>query len=103
MLVENAEYLDANSASLHLNGGVFRYCEFSSYSVEGGHIDAVFIGCSFTHLDWYWGLFNCCLFVECTFQGCTFRGTSFPDCRFVECKFARVISSKTIWTGHAWL
>ena len=88
MLIEHASYADARAASKALDGdNVFRYCEFLGYRIEGGHVDGAFISCTFQGFDWYWGIFNCCIFVECTFSKCVFRGTSFPDCRFVDCEF----------------
>jgi|SRR5688572_11947882 len=88
MLIEHATYGDAATASKVLdNDNVFRYCEFSGYSIEGGHIDGAFVGCKFHGLEWYWGLFNCCVFVDCKFTQSVFRGTSFSDCRFVDCEF----------------
>jgi len=85
---ENIEYLDAKSASKYLDGGVFRYCTFSTFEIAGQHICAVFIGCTFQDLDWYWGLFNSCLFVESEFHSSVFRGTLFPNTKFVDCEFA---------------
>jgi len=64
-----------------------RYETFENFATEGGVIDGVFLGCSFTNVDWYWGLFNMSVFVESTFQGCTFRGSAFSGCIFVECTF----------------
>ena len=88
MLIEHAKYGDVAAATEVLDGdNVFRYCEFSNFSVEGGHVDGAFVGCTFAGLDWYWGLFNCCLFVQARFTKCIFRGASFPDCRFVDCEF----------------
>ena len=66
---------------------VFRYCKISAPHIDGGHITATFIDCSFADIDWYWGLFNVCLIVRSSFERCTFRGTSFADCILVECKF----------------
>ena len=86
MLVENAEYSEKAPSGKLLNGGVFRYCRFASFN-EGGHVDATFLRCGFEGVDWYWTLFNCCVFVGCTFTQCKFRGVSFPDCIFVECRF----------------
>jgi uncharacterized protein YjbI with pentapeptide repeats len=87
MLIERAEYRDQAAAAEVLEGHVFRYCQFTGFSIEGGHIDAVFIGCTFSGLDWYWGKFKECLFVETRFMKCVFRGTDFPGCKFVECQF----------------
>jgi uncharacterized protein YjbI with pentapeptide repeats len=65
----------------------FRYCKFSAASLDGGDFDGVFIFCSFTEIEWYWGLFNTSILVGCTFENCTFRGTSFAGCRMVDCVF----------------
>jgi uncharacterized protein YjbI with pentapeptide repeats len=66
---------------------VFRHCDFSGISSEGGDIDSVFIHCTIEHCDWYWGLFNGTICMGVTFKGCTFRGTAFSGCKFVECHF----------------
>ena len=88
MLIEHTEYRDSAPAVKALDGNsVFRYCAFQGFSVEGGHVDGLFYGCTFEGLEWYWGLFNGCVFVQSKFKSCTFRGTAFPDCRFVECEF----------------
>jgi len=88
MLIEHSKYEDAPAVAKDADGdNVFRYCEFLRFSIEGGHVDGAFIGCTFEGLDWYWGLFNCCLFVRARFTKCIFRGTSFSDCRFVDCEF----------------
>ena len=88
MLYEHAEFGDRDSITKVLDDDhVFRYCEFSSASIEGRHIDGTFIGCTFSDIDWYWGLFNCCVFVRTGFAKCVFRGSSFPDCRFIDCEF----------------
>jgi len=88
VLIEHTTYREAGPALKVLDGNsVFRHCDFSGFSVEGGHVDGLFHGCTFSALDWYWGIFNCATFVQCKFSKCTFRGASFPDCRFVECEF----------------
>jgi uncharacterized protein YjbI with pentapeptide repeats len=38
------------------------------------------------NIDWYWGLFSGCNFINCDFADCAFAGTRFPDSRFVDCK-----------------
>ena len=65
----------------------FRYCEFSSASLEGGDFDGIFVSCSFADIEWYWGLFNNAVLVDCQFENCTFRGTFFAGCRIVNCIF----------------
>ncbi|MDQ1833309.1 pentapeptide repeat-containing protein [Massilia scottii] len=69
------------------NDHVYRYCEFIGIDTEGGNVDSAFIGCTIERCTWYWGLFNCALFVNVKFTNCTFRGTSFGGCKFVECEF----------------
>lgn len=64
----------------------YKFCEFDSFTIEGGHIDSDFINCTFSNVNWYWGIFNIVNFIECKFVNCVFRGTSFPDCIFVECE-----------------
>ena len=75
--------------ALTASGEFFRYCEFSSASLEGGNFDGVFVSCTFKDIEWYWGLFNTAILVDCRFDNCTFRGTSFSGCRMVECWFKR--------------
>jgi uncharacterized protein YjbI with pentapeptide repeats len=88
MLIERTEYREqASIVTLFDQENVFRYCEFSGFSIDGGHVDGMFVGCTFRDLDWYWGLFNGCVFVNSKFAKCIFRGTAFPDCRFVDCEF----------------
>ena len=65
----------------------FRYCEFSSASLEGGNFDGVFVSCAFKNIEWYWGLFNLAILIDCKFENCTFRGTLFSGCRIIECSF----------------
>ena len=76
-----------NFDSINWEGGCFKYCVFEKFEIEGKHIDRDFIDCTFTDIDWYWGLFNLVNFVGCKFNNCTFRGSSFPECKFVECEF----------------
>jgi uncharacterized protein YjbI with pentapeptide repeats len=73
--------------ALNASDEFFKYCEFLSASLEGGHFDGVYVSCSFKEIDLYWGLFNCAVFVDCGFEHCTFRGTSFAACRLVNCSF----------------
>jgi uncharacterized protein YjbI with pentapeptide repeats len=74
--------------ALAVNDEFFRYCEFDSASLEGGHFDGVFVFCHFKNVEWYWGLFNLAVLVDCNFDNCVFRGTSFSGCRFVNCTFS---------------
>jgi uncharacterized protein YjbI with pentapeptide repeats len=87
MLIENTNYNNQQTLSKVIEDNVFKYCNFSQFAYDGGHIDAVFLGCVFNDIDWYWGLFNGCIFVQTKFEKCVFRGASFPDCKFVECEF----------------
>ena len=87
MLIERAEYREQAAVAEVLEKNVFRHCHFSGFSIEGGHVDAAFLACTFTRLDWYLGVFKECLFVESRFVKCVFRGTAFPGCKFVECQF----------------
>ena len=87
MLIKNVHYNNPNTLTEVLEDNVFRYCKFSMFKCDGGSIDAVFLGCTFSDIDWYWGLFNCCAFIQTKFEKCIFRGSSFPDCKFVECEF----------------
>jgi hypothetical protein len=66
---------------------VLRYCTVGGFSIEGGHIDGALLFCTLSDIENYWGLFNCCVFVECRFERCIFKGTSFRSCKFVECNF----------------
>jgi len=87
VLVEHAEYHDEKSLADGLDGGIFKYCTFKDFSLDGKEVDAVFLSCEMSGLDWYWGLFNCCLFVDTKFANCVFRGTNFADSRFLNCEF----------------
>ena len=87
MLIERMEYSDEPSLVADLDGSIFRYCLFKDIAVEGKSVDAVFLSCELNDLDWYWGLFNACLFVDTQLRNCVFRGTNFADCRFLNCKF----------------
>lgn len=75
-----------NLASIDWNENYFKFCQFEKLSVEGAAVCSDFIDCTFSDLDWYWGLFTSCNFVNCSFNRCVFRGTAFPDTRFVECR-----------------
>jgi len=87
MLIENRQYEDEKTLSKDLEGTVLRYCSIKDISIDGGNVDATFIGCEFQNLDWYWGLFNTSLFADVTFKNCIFRGTAFSGCRFIDCSF----------------
>lgn len=87
MLIERAEYSDELSLSTNLEGGIFRYCSFKEITLDGKSVDAVFLSCELEGLNWYWGLFNGCLFVDARIVNCTFYGTNFLNCRFLNCEF----------------
>jgi len=84
---QSLEVNQQNLASINWENEYYKYCQFVDISPEGGHIDADFASCTFTNVDWYWGIFNIVNFVECIFVNCVFMGTSFPDCKFIECEF----------------
>ena len=75
-----------NVSQIEWDEEYFKYCDFEAFSIEGKTISSDFVGCSFKSLDWYWGLFSGCNFVNCEFVDCHFAGTAFPDTRFVDCK-----------------
>lgn len=81
-------FTDSADLEGRLEDSLFRYSSLSRFSLDGGHVTSTFLSTAFDKVDWYWGLFNVCLFVDCRFSECTFRGTSFPGCRFVDCVFA---------------
>jgi len=87
MLIHHEDYeKEMPDEMYHLDGAIFRYCSFKNMILEGGGIDAIIISCEFNNLDWYWGIFNGCLFIDTIFNNCTFRGVGFPGCRFLNCK-----------------
>jgi uncharacterized protein YjbI with pentapeptide repeats len=87
MLIERKEYSDSSSLLMRLEDSIFKYCSFKNISVDGKSIDAIFLCCEMSGVDWYWGLFNGCLFVDTQFENCVFRGSNFADCRFLNCQF----------------
>ncbi len=87
MLIENQEFEAKLRKPVRWSDHVFRYCQFSGIKTDGGDVDSVFIACTFQRCEWYWGLFNCALFVNVKFENCTFRGTGFAGSKFVECEF----------------
>jgi uncharacterized protein YjbI with pentapeptide repeats len=88
MPIEYVEFSDESSLSKMLEGSVLRYCTLKNFSLDGKNVDSVFLSCSLEDLNWYWGLFNCCLFVDTKFIDCVFRGSNFADCRFLNCEFS---------------
>jgi len=87
MLIEGEEYRSELSLSANLEGAIFKYCSFKDIALDGKSVDAIFLSCELEKLNWYWGLFNCCLFVDTKFVNCIFQGTNFADCRFLNCEF----------------
>ena len=75
-----------NVAGIDWDEGYFKFCNFEGLSIEGQVVTSDFVGCSFKKVDWYWGLFSHCNFINCNFADCAFAGTGFADCRFVDCK-----------------
>ena len=88
-MIEAQTITSENFSLSDLDSSFLKFCSFENLSIEGGHVDSDFRSCSFTGVDWYWGLFNICVFVECQFMNCIFRGSGFPDCKFVECSFSK--------------
>jgi uncharacterized protein YjbI with pentapeptide repeats len=72
-------------ANVEWDEGYFKFCVFENFSVEGEVVSSEFVSCSFTNIDWYWGLFSGSNFIGCQFTDCSFAGTGFPDTRFVDC------------------
>lgn len=87
MLIERMEYLDDAVSWVSHENSIFRYCSFTSALIDGKSLDAVFLACELEDLDWYWGFFGSCLFVDTTFSRCVFRGADFSNCRFLNCDF----------------
>ncbi len=76
-----------NLAGLEWDENYFKFCTFADFYSDIGLISSDFNWCSFTKVEWYWGLFTGCNFIYCSFTDCTFAGTSFGDSRFVDCTF----------------
>ena len=66
---------------------MFQDCGFECLTIDGLDVDAVFMRCALNRVDWYWGLFNGCLFVDTRFENCKFHGSHFLGCRFLNCVF----------------
>ncbi|MDD3484307.1 pentapeptide repeat-containing protein [Azovibrio restrictus] len=88
-LIEQKKFSNDRAAFHDSDSGVYRYCSFDSFSADGPHIGAVFIGCKFNRVDLYWTMFNCAVLVSCTFEDCVFRGATFAGSKFVDCTFIR--------------
>ena len=84
--MEAEDFNQENLASVEWEDGWFRFCNFTGFAMEGGHVTSDFVGCRFKDLDLYMTMFNIVNFTDCLFTDCVFRGTAFPDCRFVECR-----------------
>lgn len=87
MLFESEQFESCLQEPAGWSNNVFRYCEFSGISSDGGEIDSVFVGCTIRNCEWYWGLFNQAIFVRVDFVECSFLGSGFAGVRFVECNF----------------
>ena len=79
-----------NFAGVEWDENHFKFCEFRDFSIDGQVICSDFVTCSFSNVEWYWGLFSASNFIDCEFSGCIFRGCDFPDSRFVDCKFTKL-------------
>ena len=88
MEIRSETFGKGDIAKLEWDESYFKYCEFRDCAIEGQVINADFVSCSFTGIDWYWILFNVCNLIGCEFRDCVFQGCAFPDSRFVDCKFA---------------
>jgi len=88
MLIKNIEYVGASSfIDIVDDDVVFKFCSFTSAAVEGVSVRLTALSCTFEQLDWYWGLFSGCLFVDTKFTDCVFSGVNFMGCRFINCVF----------------
>lgn len=73
-------------AAIDWDEGYFKFCKVEGLSIGGQQVTSGFVGCSFKNIDWYWGLFSGCNFINCNFADCVFAVTGFADSRFVDCK-----------------
>ncbi len=85
--MQSLEVNQLNFATINWEDDYYKFCQFFDIETEGGHVTSDFSNCTFTNIDWYWGIFNIVNFVGCTFENCVFRGAAFYDCKFVECEF----------------
>lgn len=108
MLFESQEFEARFVKPARWQDHVFQYCTFKNFDTEGGDVDSIFVACRFDDCEWYWGLFNCAVFVQVTFTNCTFRGTAFGGCKFVECEFIGCkfvkdnLDAECSFNGNAW-
>ena len=77
-----------NFSSIEWDDNYFIFCYFEGFANDGGIISSDFINCSFSNIDWYWGIFTLANFIDCKFENCTFRGTDFSDSKFIKCKLS---------------
>ena len=70
-------------------------CVFEDYTHQGVSMnDAVFVGCSFKRVDFYWASLFRTRFVKCELEEVDFRGSAmseavFASCRLLRCDFGR--------------
>ncbi len=70
-------------------------CRFEDYRLEGANlVAAVFVGCTFRKVDFYWSLAFRAKFISCDLEDVSFRGGNldeavFLSCRLVRCDFAQ--------------
>lgn len=86
MLIEYELYNKKHHISGMNDNNILRYCEFDGSNLEGTIFDSTFLNCTLRNLDWYWVMFNSCLFVDTLFEASIFRGAGFYHCRFVNCR-----------------
>ncbi len=108
-LIDHVDFVDGEKlTSYSNNGSVFKFCTLNKFSVDGQEIDATFLFCEAIGLNWYWGLFNGCVFVDTKFKDCVFQGSNFADCRFLNCEFTNCrfeldnLGSPCSFTGSKW-
>ena len=91
MLIEAQDFSTTLQKPVGWSDHVFRYCTFTDIDEEGGDVDSVFVSCAIERCSWYWGHFNCAVFVEVQFKNCIFRGTGFSGTKFIDCEFVDCI------------
>lgn len=85
--IYSTEINEGNCQTIQWSDSYFKWCDLKKFTFEGGTICSDFANCTFSGVEWYWGIFTQTNFIQCQFDNCTFRGTSFVDVRFVECFF----------------
>jgi uncharacterized protein YjbI with pentapeptide repeats len=69
---------------------VFVDCRFEDYVLEGANLaDAVFVGCSFRKVDFYWAYVYRARFIKCELEEVSLRGASMDEVVFVGCRLVR--------------